>query len=307
MITRLDDGTGYLVSGFTSPNFNDFNLDDIWVAKINFAGTLIWSKKYGSTNKRDGSSAIVDAGNGEFYIAGLLGGNGGFPNYLGGNGDGWLIKCDANGDTLFNKNYGGTDWDYFNDAFKDNAGNLYLAGFSRSNDVMLAGQPSYGLADYWVVKTNANGDTLYTKRFGGSAFDAITSVAGTGNPDEFVVTGRTDSNDGWIWGANGGRDLWVVKFGQLTTNTIALSSTLNIQVNPNPSLNNFTLKVTSQIKTNGVISLYNNVGQLVFSNKVNLEKGANFYPIVAENEAAGMYYLIVNTGDNQYSLKLIKN
>ena len=307
IITRLEDGTGYLVSGFTSPNFNDFNLDDIWVAKVNFAGTLIWSKKYGSTNKRDGSAAIVDAGNGEFYIAGLLGGNGGFPNYFGGNGDGWLIKCNANGDTLFTKNYGGNDWDYFNDAFKDNAGNLYLAGFSRSADVMLASQPSFGLADYWVVKINANGDTLYTKRFGGSTFEAITSIAGTGTPDEFVVTGRSDSNDGWVWGANGGRDLWVVKFGQLATNDFTFDNKLSIQVMPNPSQNNFSLKMNSEVKTDAIISLYNNVGQLILSNKIILEKGTNFYPIPTENEASGIYYLIVNGPVNQHSIKLIKN
>jgi hypothetical protein len=306
IIKRLDDGSGYLVSGFTSPDFSNFNLDDIWVAKVNFAGTVLWSKKYGSTSARDGSAAIVDAGNGEFYIAGLLGGSGGFSNYLGGAGDGFLIKCNSNGDTLWTKNYGGSDWEYFNDAFRDNAGDLYLCGFSRSSNGMLTNQPSYGLADYWVVKVNALGDTIYTKRFGGNTFDAITSAAGTGTPDEFVVCGRTESNDGWVWGANGGRDIWVVKFGPVATSVDHKNKEARAIAFPNPFEHSFNLRIENCIDKNVNIKVINLAGKEVYQKQMAMLQNSENISIDMKGLAAGFYFLQIRTGSAVLEYKLIK-
>jgi len=233
VIRRLNDGSGYLLSGFTSPDFNNFNLDDIWVCKINFTGAVLWNKTYGSTNGRDGSGALLDMGGGEFMIVGVLGGNGGYPSYRGGNGDGLVIRCNAAGDTLWTRSYGGTDWDFFHDAVTDQEQNVYLAGFSRSTNQQLTGQPAFGLADYWLVKINAIGDTLYTLKMGGSEFDAATGIACTGLEDDILITGRSNSNNGWVSGANGGRDMWAVRLQNITTQNISINDGVSYPY-PNP-------------------------------------------------------------------------
>lgn len=237
IITRMANESAYLLGGFTSPDFNDFNQDDIWVAKMDFLGNLVWSRTYGSTDARDGSAAIVEVGGGEFIIAGLLGGSGSLPGYLGGPGDGLLIRCDAQGNALWTRNYGGSDWEYFNDAVLDADGNLLVAGFSRSTNGDLVNTTAYGNADYWLLKVDpANGDTLWTTRMGGPGFDAALAMAVNGSTGEIALAGRSDDNGGWVSGNNGGRDLWVVRLsGDITTTVAEIRGPSLVHVYPNPA------------------------------------------------------------------------
>ncbi len=237
IITRMANESAYLLGGFTSPDFNDFNQDDIWVARMDFQGNIAWSRTYGSTNARDGSAAIVEVGGGEFIIAGLLGGSGGFPGYLGGPGDGLLIRCDAQGEPVWTRNYGGSDWEYFNDALLDADGNLLVAGFSRSTNGDLTNTTAYGNADYWLLKVDpATGDTLWTKRMGGPGFDAALAMATNGTTNEIALAGRSDDNGGWVSGNNGGRDLWVLRLsGDLSTAIAGMEADVIVGLFPNPA------------------------------------------------------------------------
>jgi hypothetical protein len=307
IITRLADGSGYLCSGFTSPDFNNFNLDDIWVAKISFNGTVLWSKKYGSTNARDGSGALLDAGNNEFFIVGMLGGSGGFPNYLGGPGDGFLLKCDAStGDTIWTKNYGGSVWDYFNDGFIDNNGDLYIAGFSNSTNGWLSNHSSFGLADYWVLKLNSNGDTIYTKRFGGSDFDAAMSIAGSGMPDEFVVCGRSNSNDGWVWGNNGGRDMYVACFGSVPTSLVKERKGFSSNVYPNPANDQVNLQISSEFQGNCRITINDLSGRTIEQRWLSKNTQHQIYSIDISSYTNGFYLISLETPDGIIQNKFIK-
>lgn len=237
IITRMAGESAYLLGGFTSPDFNDFNQDDIWVAKMTSQGNVEWSRTYGSTNGRDGSAALVEVGGGEFIIAGLLGGSGGFPGYLGGPGDGLLIRCNAQGNSIWTRNYGGSDWEYFNDAALDADGKLLVAGFSRSTNGDLATTTAYGNTDYWLLKVDpANGDTLWTKRMGGPGFDAALAMAVNGSTNEIALAGRSDANGGWVSGNNGGRDLWVVRLSNdISTGTAEAARSGPVHVYPNPA------------------------------------------------------------------------
>lgn len=236
IITRMANESAYLLGGFTSPDFNNFNLDDIWVAKMSFTGSIIWSRTFGSTNARDGSATIVEVGDGEFVIAGLLGGNGGQPGYLGGAGDGWLIRCDAQGNAVWARNYGGSDWEYFNDAALDAEGKLLVAGFTRSTNGDLANTAANGNADYWLLQVDpANGDTVWTKRMGGPGFDAALAMARNNGTGAIALAGRSDANGGWVSGNNGARDLWVSCLSDdLSTAASALAPSASVQLMPNP-------------------------------------------------------------------------
>jgi len=250
IITRLQGQSAYLLSGFTSPSFNDFNLDDIWVAKMDLVGNVLWSNSYGSTNARDGSAALVEVSDGDFIVAGLLGGSGGFPQYLGGPGDGLLMRCDTDGDVVWSRNYGGSDWEYFNDATLDVDGKLLVGGFSRSTNALLVNTPSYGNADHWLLKVEpSTGDTLWTKRMGGPNFDAATGIASSGTTNDLALVGRSDGQGGWISGNNGGRDLWVVRLSSdISTSVQSDSHCSSYLIYPNPASNTLELSAVQGIQ-----------------------------------------------------------
>jgi hypothetical protein len=266
-IKRLSDGSGYIVSGFTTIDFNNPASDDIFVAKVNFNGVLLWRKNIGSATGGDGSAAILDAGNGEFYIAGKLGGTGGnAPAYRGGNGDAWLIKCNSNGDILWTKNYGGNNWDFFTDAVIDANYNLYLSGFTRSTDFDLATTTANGLADFWITKIDSSGTILQQKRLGGTSNDFALGIALNQTNNEVIAVGRTESNDGFVHHNNGGRDLWVVKLSETTTTSISdITRLTQLLVYPNPANNILTVQLENNLDKVVNLSIVDVLGNLVYS------------------------------------------
>jgi hypothetical protein len=111
--------------------------------------------------------------------------------------DAYLIKTDANGDTLWTKTYGGLDWDYAYSVKQTTDGGFIVVGGSKSFS-------SSGDYDVYLIKTNANGDTLWTRTYGGTDLEYGSSVQLTSD-DGYVIIGVTMS-----FGA-GDRDFYLLK------------------------------------------------------------------------------------------------
>jgi len=77
-----------------------------------------------------------------------------------GNEDIYLIKTDANGDTLWTRTYGGTVRDEGWAVRQTTDGGYIVAGYTQSFGA--------GWDNVYLIKTNSNGDTLWTKTYGGS-------------------------------------------------------------------------------------------------------------------------------------------
>jgi len=273
-ITRLSDNSGFLLGGYTTPNALDFNFDNIFLAKISETGTLNFTKSIGSS-ARDGVAKILEAENNNFYVLGMIvGGGGDVTTYSGGNGDAWMVKCDATGNKIFDVSYGGTNWEFFTDATLDLDGNIIASAFSRSTNGTLASQTPNGGTDFWILKIAPDGSVINQKLLGGSENDFLLGL--TIQNDFIYAVGRTESNNAFVYGNNGGRDLWLVKFGDITTSEKSSEITNNILMSPNPSngtinfygkdfnSNNYFLEVydingknikTSSINSNNTIDL----------------------------------------------------
>lgn len=294
-VLELSDGSGFIAAGYTTSNFNDPDLDDIHYEKIDHNGNVIWSKKVGSVNGGDAIGNIVDAGSGEFYLVGRLIGTGSVvSNYYGGNGDVWIVKCNAQGNVLWNKNLGGTNWDFAFDAKKDSLGNLYLGAFTRSSDNDAIGI-TYGLQDFWILKTDSSGNILWKYRCGGSLNEIILGIDVL-NVNSVVAIGKTFSSDGYLTFNHGGSDLWIIRVDSIYNTTSFASQHASVPSVGIISLENNHYQINCQEFIQQV-QIYDIQGKLLFNNSFYHPKATFLL-----DQPAGIYILNIRT-ENHHILK----
>ncbi len=102
-------------------------------------------------------------------------------------------------DTLGTRTYGGLDDDVLFSIDQTSDGVYIIGGTTRLGT---------GFDDYWLVRTNALGDTLWTRTFGGGDRDEGRSIQQTADCG-FVVAGYTEP-----FGA-GSSDVWLMKTDSL--------------------------------------------------------------------------------------------
>jgi hypothetical protein len=185
-IIQTSDG-GYALAGFTFPGASNA---DFWLVKTDASGNALWNKTYGGTGD-DTAYSVVQTGDGGYALAGYT-----YSFGAGGN-DFWLVKTDASGNQQWNKTYGGTSYDYAYSIVKTRPdGGFALAGATYSSGA--------GSEDFWLVKTDASGNVLWNKTYGGTGDDRATSIVQT-RDGGYVLAGSTTS-----FGAGSG-DFWLVK------------------------------------------------------------------------------------------------
>ena len=211
-IVATPDG-GAISVGFSKSNDGDVSGNhgsyDFWVVKINNAGNISWQKSFGGLDI-EAAASIARTNDGGYIVCGDTRSNSGDVSGNRGETDGWIIKIDEQGALQWQKTFGGTETESFVSTVVNSQGQIVAAGTSRSKNGDIA-QNNGGL-DFWVVQLDANGNLLRKKNFGGSADDIamgfINSLDGN-----YIVMGRTSSNNGDVSGHHGGyADGWVVKF-----------------------------------------------------------------------------------------------
>jgi len=235
--------SGYVVTGYTCPS----GYPDLWLIKTDAHGNKTWDKTLGGADYDEGNS-VQQTSDGGYIVAGYT------QSYGAGATDLWLIKTDASGNAIWNKTIGGPSDDFGVSIQQTSDGGYIIAGYSaevwlvktdasgnKSWDKSFGGagfEQSYsvrqtsdsgyiiagyttsfgaGEQDVWLVKTDAVGNKVWDKTFGGAGMDWGRSVEQTADGG-YIVTGYTWSHSGnWdvllIKTDTSGDEVWRRAFG----------------------------------------------------------------------------------------------
>jgi hypothetical protein len=194
------DDDNYIVLGSTfSFGAGDF---DIYLLKLNSVGDTIWTTTYGGDSTEYGYDIqkTLDGG----YI--LVGSTRSFGN---GKRDVYLLKTDSLGQVIWSRTYGGVEDDE-GCSVRTTGGGYIICGTTSSRGA--------GYSDLYLIRTDAEGDTLWTKTFGGGGGEsgsAVREAAGGG----YIAVGSTGSfGEGYssiylIRVDPSGDSLWAVTLG----------------------------------------------------------------------------------------------
>jgi hypothetical protein len=217
-IVQTSDG-GYFVAGSTDGGISGDKTEaavggvDYWVLKLSSTGDILWQNTIGSSSSDLLFSAIQTTDGGY-----LLGGHGtGGPSgdkttTPVGSYDYWIVKLDSNGVVQWDKSMGGVLSETIINVQQSTDGGYLLAGSSESPLSGQKTQPSYGLLDYWLVKTNSDGVIEWDITLGGDNDDEM-RWAYQASDGTYMVSGHSYSDIAGIKteSSNGLNDYWVLR------------------------------------------------------------------------------------------------
>jgi len=199
-LVQTSDG-GYVIAGSTNSS-GEWGYD-FWLVKTDSSGNQQWNKTYGGTN-HDYASSVVQTIDGGYALAGIANsfGDGGYAFsgfrdvFIVGNADAWLVKTDSSGNELWNKTFGEFHDDGAFSVIQTSDGGYALAGITNSSGA--------GFEDVWLIKTDASGNVIWNKTYGGTLNDEAYFVMQT-KDEGYALAGATYALNAGLW------DAWLIK------------------------------------------------------------------------------------------------
>ena len=182
-VQQTTDG-GYIIAGLSV----EFDISNTYLVKTDQFGDTLWTKVYGGISPDEAFSVQQTSDNGYIVAGNTMSFGLSFLSI-------YLLKTDSLGDTLWTKAHG---WGFLT--------YCYSVQITSDSCYVIAGiSQDYGEApDVCLVKTDANGDILWTQSYGGDDYDWAYSVQQTSD-NGYIMTGFTES-----YGA-GGYDVYLIK------------------------------------------------------------------------------------------------
>ena len=151
-IVLTADG-GAVIAGASNSSSGDVPSNngsyDNWVIKTDGNGNIVWNHVLGSSTE-DRAFALSALQDGGVLVAGFASSSNGGVGSNYGSKDAWLVKLDAGGQLVWEKNFGGSLDDRFYAVIELADGGFAGAGFSTSSNIDLPG--NNGEQDLWVVR-----------------------------------------------------------------------------------------------------------------------------------------------------------
>lgn len=183
---------------------------DYWVVKINKTGKLVWEKSFGG-KEIETSYSIIKTLDNNFLLVGETRSSDQDVTNQNGAADVWLVKINGNGEIIWQKNYGGTNFDAARAITPSNDNGFIVVGSSRSSDMQVT--ENKGQNDVWVFKINSEGNLLWQKTIGGSEIDFAYGVTQLQN-GSIIIVGESSSSNGDIKQNKGFTDALIIKIDE---------------------------------------------------------------------------------------------
>ncbi|MEJ2635866.1 MAG: T9SS type A sorting domain-containing protein [Calditrichia bacterium] len=288
-VQATSDG-GYIIVGYVDDTTVGTSADYIYLVKTGVGGTVDWTKSIDLPGS-ELAYGIQEVSDG-FVIVG-------HSNTLGTGGwEIFLMKTDNLGSELWTRTYGGLSDEraYRIEKMADNG--FLICGMTRSMGA--------GSSDYYLIRTDSQGDTLWTRTFGGTSTDEALDAHPT-DDGGYVIAGYSQSyTAGWA-------DFFLVKTNAeglvpivQTREPEVIQSFRLYQNYPNPF--NPTTAISFQLSASSFVTLkvYDVTGREV-ANLVSerLTTGKHKYSWNASGLASGIYYYQLKAGEYEARRKLL--
>ncbi len=159
----------------------NFGKNDGFITKIDSAANIIWSKQIGSVGDDELSHVAVDE-TGNIYATGFIADTKKNLDIL-------VIKLDADGNIVWQKQFGTDSTDIGGNIIVDTNGEIYITG--TTSGVM--GSESKGQDDCIILHLDNNGNQLNVLQFGTSGNEEGHGIT-IGQNSNVYVCGATDGN-----------------------------------------------------------------------------------------------------------------
>lgn len=190
--------SGYIVTGYTQ---SSINATDVFLIKTDQNGDSLWGKKY-NENNGVGNSVIQTSDHGYIIVGNNTRPSDGMTDLV-------LIKTDSIGDVNWRKVYGLSNQRDVGFQVRQTTDNGYIISGGTSSQ-------SSGHYGIWLIKTNENGDSIWTRTYCGSQnVEEYASVEQT-NDGGYIIVGsiyNTDLDICLIKTNEYGDTVWTKTFG----------------------------------------------------------------------------------------------
>ncbi len=246
---------------------------DIWLIALDSNGDFLWHKFYGTPEIEKATDAIMTP-QGDIFIVGST------SQYYSKSYQVYFLGLDPYGQIIASESYGGKDWDFAYGICQTSDSTFAIVGETYSKGA--------GQSDVYLLHVNRQGDTLWTKTYGGLMEDRGSSVKLM--PDQgLIVTGTTKSF------GNGSFDFYLLRLNPqgdtLWTNVlnhITDAELLDVLIKPDTSIVTCGYrKDTMDTYRDFDLKEYSQEGNLVWDHYVEFHEGSDCYASTIINRPNG--------------------
>ncbi|MEA3312013.1 MAG: hypothetical protein U9Q76_07320, partial [candidate division WOR-3 bacterium] len=180
-VEQTEDG-GYIIAGWYDTG-DHYELADLCLLKTDSLGDTLWTRTWRILSDQYGYS-VQQTMDGGYVITGYLHFWGSSPRYL------WLLKTDAQGRSVWEHAYGG-EGPYNGSYVQQTRDGGYIITGRR-------GTASFINAYLWLLKTDEDGDTVWTQIYGKTGWNEGCCVRETVDGG-YIAVGIKDCKPGNLW------------------------------------------------------------------------------------------------------------
>ncbi len=151
----------FIIAGTTNSYGQDAGsfYKDVYLMKVDSSGNLLWGKTYGTANNFDEAFDVIETFDGHYAATGRYIVSEAFHCFL--------LKTDTAGNMIYMKAFGDT----LQNATGYAIANTLDGGYVITGSSTLAKESFLDFPDEFLIKTNADGDTLWCRSYRGSNID----------------------------------------------------------------------------------------------------------------------------------------